>query len=178
VRAAIEKVCRACHSAQRPFVIRVQADPTGETKGTAMTDTRAFNYEQTIGDIFQAMTGVHKAMGGHALEPTIRHLVHLRASQINRCAFCIKMHTREAREDGETNERLDRVIVWQHVRDFSAREQAALAWTEALTDLDPKADLAPLRAQLRQHFSEEEIGTLTAEVATINFWNRIQVSRH
>ncbi len=92
--------------------------------------------------------------------------------------ICIKMHTREAREDGETNERLDRVIVWNHVSDFDEREKAALAWTEALTEIDSKADLGALRARLRQHFSDKEIGALTAEVAAINFWNRMQVSRH
>ncbi len=143
-----------------------------------MNDTRAIKYEQEIPDVLQAMAEVHKVMNGHSLDHKIRHLVHLRASQINGCAFCIKMHTREAREDGETSERLDRVIVWNHVSDFDEREKSALAWTEALTEIDSKTDLGALRARLRQHFSDKEIGALTAEVAAINFWNRIQVSRH
>ena len=88
------------------------------------------------------------------------------------------MHTREAREDGETSQRLDRVIVWDQVSDFTDKEKAALAWTEALTVLDPKTDLAPLRARLREHFSEKEIGVLTATVGMINLWNRIAISRH
>ncbi|WP_425450383.1 carboxymuconolactone decarboxylase family protein [Virgifigura deserti] len=70
------------------------------------------------------------------------------------------------------------MIIWDHVNDFSEREKAALAWTEALTLLDPKADLGALRARLRAHFSDEEIGALTATVTMINLWNRIQVSRH
>src|SRR5262249_55033227 len=105
-------------------------------------------------------------------------LVELRASQINGCAHCVNWHLRKARQDGETNERLDRVVVWHHADDFSARERAALAWTEALTTLDPHADLAALRAQLRAHFSDKEIAVLTATVAMINWWNRVQVSRH
>ncbi len=143
-----------------------------------MNDTRAIRYEQEIPDVIQAMVEVHKVMNGHHLDHKIRHLVHLRASQMNGCAHCVKMHTREAREDGESNERLDRLIVWNHVSDFDEREKAALAWTEALTEIDRKADHGVMRAQLRQHFSDREIGALTAEVAAINFWNRIQVSRH
>ena len=112
------------------------------------------------------------------LEPSLLELVKTRASQINGCAFCIKMHLREAREDGETEARLDRVIVWDHVGDFTPAEKAALAWTEALTMIDRRADYAGLRAALREHFSDRQIAALTAEVAMINLWNRIQVSAH
>lgn len=143
-----------------------------------MNETRAVRYDQEIPDILTAMAGVHDVMHKHGLEPAIHHLVQLRASQINRCGFCIKMHLKEARDDGETDARLDRVIVWDQVNDFTEREKAALAWTEALTDLDPHTDLASLRAQLRQHFSENEIGVLTAAVAIINMWNRINGSKH
>jgi AhpD family alkylhydroperoxidase len=143
-----------------------------------MTETSAVSYEKAIPDVITALQNVHKAMDVHGFDRTIRHLVHLRASQINGCAYCVKMHTREAREDGETNERLDRVIVWRHVSDFTPREKAALAWTEALTTLDERNDLGALRAALRAHFSENEIGVLTANVGMINLWNRIAVSRH
>jgi AhpD family alkylhydroperoxidase len=143
-----------------------------------VSEASAVRYEQEIPDVLQAMAGVHKVMDAHGFDRTIRHLVQLRASQINRCAHCIKLHTREARQDGETNERLDRVIVWEHVSDFSEREKAALAWTEALTVLDGKVDLAAHRVRLRAHFSDREIGLLTSMVAMINLWNRIQVSRH
>jgi AhpD family alkylhydroperoxidase len=143
-----------------------------------MSNTKAVAYENHIGDVFKAMQGVHQVVGTHAFDAKIRHLVHLRASQINGCAHCVKMHLKEAREDGESNDRLDRIVVWRHVHDFSPRERAALAWTEALTSLDPRSDLGALRAELRTHFSEEEIGVLTADVGLINFWNRFQVSRH
>jgi len=143
-----------------------------------MNDTRAVNYEQEIPDVVQSFAGIHQVMDTHGFDRTIHHLVQLRASQMNRCGFCIKMHTAEARQDGETSERLDRVIVWDQVSDFNERERAALAWTEALTALDPKTDLGALRAQLREHFTEEEIGVLTATIAMINLWNRISISRH
>lgn len=143
-----------------------------------MSDTNAVNYERDIPKVLQALSGVHPVIDEQGLDRTIHHLVQLRASQINRCAFCIKMHTREAREDGETNERLDRIIVWELVNDFSEREKAALAWTEALTLLDARTDVDALRARLKAHFSDKEIGALTATVAMINLWNRIQASRH
>ncbi len=143
-----------------------------------MNDTRAVKYEQEIGDVMKSMAEVHLVMDAHGFDRTLHHLVLLRASQINRCGFCVDMHTREAREDGETSERLDRVIVSDQVKDFSDREKAALAWTEALTELDPKTDLGALRARLRQHFSEKEISILTATIGMINLWNRIGVSRH
>jgi AhpD family alkylhydroperoxidase len=143
-----------------------------------MSGTKTVKYEQEIPDILKSMAGVHEVMETHGFDRTIHHLVQLRASQINRCGFCIQMHTKEARQDGETSERLDRVIVWDQVHDFSDRERAALAWTEALTLLDSKLDLSPLRAKLRAHFSDKEIGILTATVAMINLWNRINISRH
>lgn len=135
-----------------------------------MSNTKGVNYEQEIPDILKSMAGVHIAMDTHGLDRIIHHLVQLRASQINRCGFCIKIHTKEARQDGEASERLDRVIVWDQVSDFSESERAALAWTEALTVLDPKIELGPLRARLRDHFSEKEIGILTSTIAMINLW--------
>ena len=143
-----------------------------------MTTTRPVNYQTAVPDILQAIAQVHPVIDTHGLDRTIHHLVQLRASQINGCAFCIKMHLREAREDGETGERLDSLIVWDHVSDFTPGEKAALAWTEALTAVDRRTDYGSLRMALRQHFTEPQIGALTATVAMINLWNRIQVSAH
>lgn len=143
-----------------------------------MSDTKAVKYEQQIPDILKSMAGVHEVMNNHGFDRTIHHLVQLRASQINRCGFCVKMLTKEARQDGETSERLDRVIVWDQVNDFSDREKAALAWTDGLTTLDPNTDIGALRARLREHFSDREIGILTATVGMINLWNRLNISRH
>ncbi len=143
-----------------------------------MNDARPFNYHQDIPDVLQALGAVHPVVEAHGLDRKLAHLVVLRASQINRCGFCVKMHTREAREDGETSERLDRVIVWDHVSDFTEPEKAALAWTEALTELDRHSDLAAARTRLRAYFTDEQVGALTATIGMINLWNRIQVSNH
>lgn len=136
------------------------------------------NHYKTIPNVFSALENVHGAIDEHGLERMLHHLVQLRASQLNGCAYCVKMHTKEARDDGETSERLDRLVVWEHVSDFSPKERAALAWTEALTQIERKTDYSVLRADLRAHFSEAEISALTATVAMINLWNRIQVSAH
>lgn len=143
-----------------------------------MNATEAVNYQDEIPEIFGSMANVHDAIVAGGLDRSIHHLVQLRASQINRCGFCIKMHLNEARRDGETDARLDRVIVWDQVSDFNERERAALAWTEALTVFDSGVDLGILRAQLRDHFTDREIGMLTAAVAMINLWNRINISQH
>ena len=140
--------------------------------------TKPVNHYTNVPDVFSSLEKVHGAIDQHGLDRMLHHLVQLRASQLNGCAYCVKMHTREAREDGETNERLDRLIVWDHVSDFTAKERAALAWTEALTQIDRRTDYGALRAALREHFSDTEISALTAEVAMINLWNRIQVSTH
>ncbi len=136
------------------------------------------NYEREIADVLRSLAGVHEVMDRHGLDRNLHHLVQLRASQMNRCGFCVEMHTAEARQDGESSERLDRLVVWDQVGDFTEREKAALAWTEALTELDPRGDRGPLRERLKAHFSAEEIGILTATVAMINLWNRINLARH
>ncbi|WP_242108655.1 carboxymuconolactone decarboxylase family protein [Luteimonas aquatica] len=143
-----------------------------------MSDTQTIRYYQQIPDVLSYFAAVHPLIESHGLDRTLRDLVHLRASQINGCAFCIRMHTREARQNGESNERLDRLVGWRHMSDYSERERAALAWTEALTLLEREADYAAMRAALRRHFSDQEIAALTAEVAMINLWNRMQISCH
>ena len=133
---------------------------------------------QQLPDVMKALLAVHTAINHSTLESALSHLVVLRASQINQCGYCVKMHTQEARAAGETSERLDRLIVWRHVGDFSAREQAALAWTEALTVLDARTDYGALRVELRTYFSEAEIAALTTTIGMINLWNRIQIANH
>jgi AhpD family alkylhydroperoxidase len=143
-----------------------------------MPNGNPVNFAQQGASILTALTAVEEVIGAQGIEPRLHHLVQLRASQMNKCAFCVKMHTRDARRDGETNDRLDRLVVWRHVGDFTPREKAAFAWTEALTEPRDDRDLTPLRAELRLHFSEAEISTLTGIVAMINLWNRIQLSHH
>jgi AhpD family alkylhydroperoxidase len=146
---------------------------------TATTaNTAPVRIDLAIPEVFPTLLKVSETISAQGLEKKLHHLIHLRASQINGCAFCVKMHLREAREDGETQDRLDRLVVWAHVNDFNEAEKAALAWTEALTALDHKTDYASLRGRLRQSFSDKEIGALTATIGMINLWNRMQVSAH
>jgi len=109
------------------------------------------------------------------LEASLIHLVKLRISQINGCAFCQHMHANEARKDGELQERLDVLAAWSEVPAFSARERAALAWAEAITLLDHGEALEKTFAELTVHYSEVEIVNLMSAIVTINAWNRIAV---
>ncbi len=143
-----------------------------------MNITHPIAYERQVPDVLKALSNVHPLIDTAGLDRPLHHLVVLRASQINRCAYCVKMHTREAREDGETNERLDRLVVWEHVDDFTPREKAALAFTEAMTRLDDQSVLPRLRAALHEHFSEQEVAALGMEIAMINLWNRIAISNN
>jgi AhpD family alkylhydroperoxidase len=141
-----------------------------------MKDQTTIRYPQQAPAVMQALGQINPANNALGLGDTLHHLVVLRASQINGCAHCVKMHTQDARAAGETSERLDRLVVWQHVEDYTPREKAALAFTEAMTRLDDQSRLPELRAALREHFSEQEVAALGAEIAMINLWNRISIS--
>ena len=143
-----------------------------------MAAVNKIDYVEQGRDLMAALQAVEQVIAGQGIEPALHHLVLLRASQINKCAFCVNMHTRDARKAGEINQRLDRLIVWRQVSDFTPREKAAFAWTEALTELEDSADLAPLREDLRAHFGEGEIVALTVMIAMINLWNRINIAAH
>jgi AhpD family alkylhydroperoxidase len=142
-----------------------------------MGDTAAFRHDQNVPEIYKAFVAAEGAVRAAGIPSGLKHLIYLRVSQLNDCAYCVKMHSHEARQDGETNDRLDRLTVWPHVDDYTAAEKAALAWAEALTKL-PARDLAPLRAALRDHFDDQQASALTACVAMINLWNRLGVSGH
>ncbi|MBU0555910.1 MAG: carboxymuconolactone decarboxylase family protein [Alphaproteobacteria bacterium] len=111
-----------------------------------------------------------------SLEPTLVELVKIRASQINQCANCINMHTGEAREKGESEQRIYMLSAWREAPCYSARERAALAWTEALTRIsEGHGGKAEAYAQLAAQFSEEEQVKLTLIINIINGWNRLAV---
>ena len=112
-----------------------------------------------------------------ALEPKLVHLIKLRVSQLNGCAFCMKMHAAEAREDGEAQVRLDVLAGWRETRLFSSREQAALTWAESQTLIAESKEISDTTYQyVSEQFSPEELANLTALVIEINGWNRIAVS--
>jgi AhpD family alkylhydroperoxidase len=110
------------------------------------------------------------------IDPQLAYLVDIRASQMNGCAFCLDMHVKEARIHGERELRLHHVAIWRESRLFTPKERAALAWTEALTDIGPESVSDELYAEAREHFSEKELATLTFRVAAINAWNRPNVA--
>ncbi len=143
-----------------------------------MVETKTVKRERGVSDIFQRLELVEDTIARYEFDQLLHHLVKLRASQINQCAFCVNMHTKEARQFGETNDRLDRLIVWRHMNDFSEREKAALGWTEALTFFDNQTDYGALKLELQKHLSNQEISVLTVIISMINLWNRIQVSNH
>lgn len=112
------------------------------------------------------------------IEHSLIHLVKLRVSQINGCAFCQHMHANEARSDGEKQGRLDVLPAWKEAPVFTARECAALAWAEKLTLLANNEIHDEDYADVREQFNEEELVNLTAVIVAINAWNRIAVGFH
>jgi len=124
---------------------------------------------------YRAMAGLETYVRNSGLEPDLLHLVKLRASQINGCGFCIDMHTKEARADGETEQRLYALSAWQETPFFTDRERAALAWTEAVTLIGETRAPDEVYEQTRQRFSELELVNLTMAIVVINGWNRICV---
>lgn len=132
--------------------------------------------EPAHGQALQAMYGLEKYIRESGLERPLLELVKTRASQINGCAFCIDMHTKDARAAGETEQRLYGLSAWREAPFYSDRERAALEWTEELTRI-AKTDVADdLYNRVRQHFSEEDLVKLTMAIVTINGWNRIAIS--
>jgi AhpD family alkylhydroperoxidase len=124
----------------------------------------------------QAQLGMEAYVRGSSLEHSLIALVKLRASMINGCAYCVDMHTKDARFEGETEQRLYAVSVWRETPFFSARERAALAWTDALTDIARTGVPDALYEVVRSQFSESELVDLTMTIVTINSWNRLTVS--
>jgi AhpD family alkylhydroperoxidase len=130
---------------------------------------------EIVPDAYRAISGIEAYIRGCGLEKSLVELVKLRASQINGCAFCIDMHTKDARRQGETEQRLYLLNAWREAPFYTERERVALAWTEHLTRLS--ADGAPAAAydRLRGLFSEPEVANLTVLIGLINLWNRVAV---
>jgi AhpD family alkylhydroperoxidase len=124
----------------------------------------------------QAMMAFQTYVNATGIEHSLQHLVKLRASQINHCAYCIDMHTKDARAAGETEQRLYLLNAWREAPCYSLRERAALEWTEALTLLTEGFVPDEVYESVRQHFSEEELVNLSLVIVAINGWNRIKVA--
>jgi len=120
----------------------------------------------------QAFVDFSNAMAKDGVEPSLAELVKIRASQINHCAFCLHMHTREALAQGESEVRLTMLAAWEESPLYTDRERAALAWTEALTLLPETNAPDDVYAQLQAHFTPEDQVKLTMLIGIINAWNR------
>jgi AhpD family alkylhydroperoxidase len=124
----------------------------------------------------RAVMGVELYVRGSGLEPELVELVKLRASYMNGCAYCVDMHTKDARAAGETEQRLYAVPVWRETPFFTPRERAALAWTEAVTAMGHGGVPDALFDEAGAHFTPEELVNLTMAVVAINAWNRLAVT--
>lgn len=111
-----------------------------------------------------------------SIDRKLRAVIELRVSQINGCAYCVDLHTREARQAGETTQRLDCLTVWREVTFFDDAEKAALEWAEAITVVATNGAPERLYSALSEHFSEEEVVDLTLIIAQMNAWNRLAIS--
>src|SRR6478736_51693 len=126
---------------------------------------------------FQAMLGLEMFVKKSSkLEPSLLELVRMRASQINGCAYCLDMHSKDARAGGESEQRLYALNAWRETPFFTDRERAALAWTEAVTLVSETHVPDEVYARVAQHFDEAEMVALTFAVVVINSWNRLSVS--
>jgi AhpD family alkylhydroperoxidase len=134
------------------------------------------NYYQAAPDTLNALLALEKQIQASGLERSLIELVKTRASQINGCAYCINMHTADARHNGESEVRLYLLNAWRESPVYTDRERAALAWTEAVTLISETHAPDDLYEEVRKHFSEAETVNLTMLIATINAWNRLAIS--
>ena len=133
-------------------------------------------FEKIAPEVRAALTALSKAVGDSGFDKTLIELIKIRASQINGCTFCVQFHLNLARKFGVPQTKLDLVAVWRDAGIFSARELAALAWTETLTHVTPSGVADEDFATARNEFDESELVFLTAAIASINAWNRIAMA--
>jgi AhpD family alkylhydroperoxidase len=138
--------------------------------------TMRFNYLAVAPGAYQAMLGLERYLAASTLEPMLVHLVKLRASQLNGCAYCLDMHWKDLRAGGESEQRLYSLDAWRECPYYNPRERAALAWTEAVTRVADDQVPDAVYDEVRAHFDEAALADLTVAVATINAWNRLAIA--
>ncbi|HYW74843.1 MAG TPA: carboxymuconolactone decarboxylase family protein [Pyrinomonadaceae bacterium] len=126
--------------------------------------------------VLEAMMGIEKYLHKSGLDRNLLNLVYLRASQINGCAYCLDMHWKDLRAAGETEQRLYGLDAWNESPYYTDRERAALAWTEAITNIHEGHVPDPVFEEVRKYFSEKEVVDLTLAVTAINSWNRLNIA--
>lgn len=134
------------------------------------------NYFNVAPDVLKTMLGVENHVRNSGLENSLLELVKTRVSQINNCAFCLDMHTKDAMAAGETSQRLFALSAWRETPFFTDRERAGLAWAEAVTLLNENYVPDEVYEKVKSQFSEKEIVELTLAIVAINGWNRLNVS--
>lgn len=133
------------------------------------------DYKKVAPEAYKAMLGIEAYVRGSGLEHSLLELVKTRVSQINGCAHCLDMHTKEARAAGETEQRLHLLPAWREAPFYSDRERAALLWAEAVTQISTNDVPDELYAEVRRHFDEKALVDLTLAIVGINGWNRLAV---
>jgi AhpD family alkylhydroperoxidase len=133
------------------------------------------DYRNVFPEGVQAMAELERTARSATLEPELLELVRIKASQINGCTYCLAMHNRDARARGEHQTRLDTLAAWREAPYYTARERAALAWCEALTELPRAGAPDDVYAAVETEFSPEETAALTFAIVAINGWNRLAV---
>lgn len=136
---------------------------------------KRLDYNQTDPKSIKGMLELEKYIAGSGLEKSLYELIKLRASQINGCAYCIDMHSKDARKAGETEQRLYTLSAWRETSFYSERERAALAWTEAMTLISENDIPDSLYALVTEHFNEKEHLALSMAIVAINGWNRLAI---
>lgn len=136
---------------------------------------KRLEYRAVAPDGIKALTSLYGYLAKCGLEAGLLHLVFLRVSQINGCAYCVDLHTRDALRDGDSVRRVTNVITWREAPFFTPRERAALDWAEALTRIVETYAPDETFAALRPHFTEKEIADLTYAIAMMNALNRVSV---
>lgn len=134
------------------------------------------NYAKVAPAGYNALDALDTYVENCALEPLLKELVRMRASQLNGCAYCLDMHSKDARAQGETEQRLYGLTAWREAPYYSPRERAALLWTEEITLIGETHASDAVYEEVRQHFTDEELVNLTLAIITINAWNRLAVS--
>jgi len=134
------------------------------------------NYAKAAPGVYDAMDSLDSYLAQSPLGEHLLNLVRFRASQINGCAYCLDMHSKDLRAAGETEQRLYSLDAWRECPYYTERERAALAWTEAVTLIADDHAPDAVHQEVRAHFSERELADLTLAVATINAWNRLSIA--
>jgi AhpD family alkylhydroperoxidase len=135
-----------------------------------------FNYAKSAPGVYDAMDPLDQYLDAASIEPELLHLVRLRASQLNGCAYCIDMHWKDLRALGESEQRLYFLDAWAESPGYTPRERAALRWTEAVTLVSSGHVPDEVYDEVRGHFTDRELSDLTLAIATINAWNRLSIA--